>query len=476
MVISAQLMEDLVKVLTPLMDTPNNREGYVLRALGTGSRVSNRLAWDGSANEFIPKLVKELANFKKLCALLEVIREEVGEDVKKLINRLLQQIIQQQLTDILAPLEQKQEIFQVMKKAYVECCPRNWGEDWEDESPDTLEKILSNLGDMPQGNAHESPIVQFVARLSQNPNISEPTATQLKEWVQQNAKNFSQLLTEISDDEVTTKEQQDSIPTYLIILIKPSQQNQNKHYSVAAWFISDGRKDKFDFRTGQGYNSLDIQEQEEIFQLKQIPTLVQNFLTQAANKYMMDWCEPPIIMFFLPFKLLNEPIDSWKIEKIPLGIQYHVVIRSCGRLKGYLFRNIWIQKWQALQHRMDSLDEKNLIFGDGDWKSLLNKLDQPKVVGVKLLKPPSKDIINVLEKTATPVAIWFRKSLKEINLQEQFETLVKGGMGALPKIIKEKRSEAFSIDKEQHIGHHISLLWEDPYLLPIETSQFKMPT
>ena len=45
------------------------------------------------------------------------------------------------------------------------------------------------------------------------------------------------------------KEQEKS-QTYLIILLESSKQHRTQRYFVSAWFIPDGRKDKFDFRTG----------------------------------------------------------------------------------------------------------------------------------------------------------------------------------------------------------------------------------
>ncbi|MFN6569052.1 hypothetical protein [Dendronalium sp. ChiSLP03b] len=35
----------------------------------------------------------------------------------------------------------------------------------------------------------------------------------------------------------------------------------------------------------------------------------------------------------------------------------------------------------------------------------------------------------------------------------------------LPKLIHEKRKDAVDIHKDNHIGHHLSILWEDPELL-----------
>ncbi|NEQ87398.1 MAG: hypothetical protein F6K26_47485, partial [Moorea sp. SIO2I5] len=84
---------------------------------------------------------------------------------------------------------------------------------------------------------------------------------------------------------------------------------------------------------------------------------------------------------------------------------------------------------------------------------------------------PYNDIFGVIEGRAVSVALWLRKNyLKSINYQDEFEQLLKCKINELPKNVIEKRSEAFSNakNKKEHIGHHIALLWEDPYLLPTQ--------
>lgn len=370
------------------------------------------------------------------------------------------------LSQILAPLET--DYIKQMKQAYFACFTENWHEDCERPIPDTLKQILDNLVDMPQGNAPYSCTVQFVARLLVDAEILQPTAKKLKAWGEEQENNFPELLTQINNEKVSRKEQK-SVPTYLIVLLQPSKQHQNKRYFVSAWFIPDGRNNKFDFRTGQGYKFLDFKNQEkDTFTLREISIVLEDLLKQINSKYTTDHSEPPIIVFFLPLKLLNKPLDSCKIGNFPLGILYQVVIRSCGRLKDdYGFRSVWIQKWQNLQQQVNHSDSNNVILGNCDSRTLFVQLNKSNTIGLKLTQPPSKEIINVIEQTATPVAIWVRSSLKEINCQAELDALLRGAIAGLPSLVKQKRVEAFPIeDKEKHIGHHLSLLWEDPCLLP----------
>ncbi len=424
----------------------------------------DNIALGDNYTEIVFKVVEFFKSKNKLAELIDKAREANDgnyklQEVANKINALTS------LFEILIPLENK--FINQIKQAYLACCPDNWHENLEEEIPGTLQEILAKLQDMPQGNASQIPIIQFVARLLENSEISELTAKNLKKLGKQNANNFSQLLTQMNNEQVSRKEQQEIIPTYLIVLIKPSIQ-YHKRYSVAGWFIRDGRNDKFDFRMGTGYTPLEIPNLEkDTFNLKEVPIALEYFFKQINNNYMTDCSAPPTIVFFLPFKLLSEPVERWEIKSLPIGTQYQVVIRSCGRIKDYGFRSVWIQKWQALQQQINNFDCHNIISGDCDWKTLFVKLSKSDTLALKLAQPPSPEIMNVLDQTATPVAIWIRKSLININCQEQLDTLVKGGIAALPNIVREKRVDAFPIDDiEQHIGHHLSLLWEDPYLLP----------
>ncbi|RAM48151.1 MAG: hypothetical protein C6Y22_29420 [Hapalosiphonaceae cyanobacterium JJU2] len=99
MAINSELMQKLLPLLRPLMENESQRRGYLIRALGTNNLVQHRLVFNTPTNDFIPSLVNELVAFGNispgkpaLCALLEMIREDVGEDVKLRIDELLQNI------------------------------------------------------------------------------------------------------------------------------------------------------------------------------------------------------------------------------------------------------------------------------------------------------------------------------------------------------------------------------------------------
>ncbi|GET37768.1 WD-40 repeat-containing protein [Microseira wollei NIES-4236] len=81
------------------MQSESQRKGYLMRSLGMSTPVLNRLVFNQPVDDFITDMLRELVALSEttvgkpaLCALLEVIRSDVGEDVKISIDELLRQI------------------------------------------------------------------------------------------------------------------------------------------------------------------------------------------------------------------------------------------------------------------------------------------------------------------------------------------------------------------------------------------------
>ncbi|NEQ62199.1 MAG: hypothetical protein F6K53_34265 [Moorea sp. SIO4A1] len=107
---------------------------------------------------------------------------------------------------------------------------------------------------------------------------------------------------------------------------------------------------------------------------------------------------------------------------------------------------------------------------DQDLDRLFVQLSQQNVIGLKLLKAPPTigkgSVFAVILKAAIPVALWLRQNLSK-NCQEQVDGLINCCcIHELPEAVKKKRLEDLPMPPDTHIGHHLSLLWEDPYRVP----------
>lgn len=182
---------------------------------------------------------------------------------------------------------------------------------------------------------------------------------------------------------------------------------------------------------------------------------------------------------------MNKPIDNWRIkenerDKIssPIGYEYKVIVRSCERLEKYRKKNDWKYKWDTF---IDSSCSECFISGDfhsGD-KLYFNLLEK-KAIAVRFNQSPSPEIfpkiLNAIYKSAIPVALWIRQELQDLNIQAEIDDLLGCSTIELPEKVKDKRLQASShTDKQTHIGHHISLLWENPYILPPKKFEYTTP-
>lgn len=357
--------------------------------------------------------------------------------------------------------------FSLVKKAYQTCSPP----DWPYPIPDTLEGILVQLNTMPPGKSKYTKTEHFMAYLMADSALSQSVSQNLKTWGEQNIQEFPQLLNEVQESlgiKSTSEE------PYLMVVIRRSEQNsatnstQRNRYFVDAWLITDDR-----------IQSASIGEQlskpesfKETLTFDEIPELLKIFLAQIA-KYSSSKLT---IEIFLPLDLMNQAVDSWEIDdeydfSVTLGSQYKIVVRSYERiLPTYLYKGFWEEKWKIAQQLTDIEVGKTLISGDSNnLKKLFVELNQPDIIGLKLTTAPVQtgkgSVFALILKTAIPVALWLRQNLAD-NCDEKMNGLLQCYINQLPENVKMKRLDAVKEPPDTHIGHHLSLLWEDPDRLP----------
>ncbi|MDF5725784.1 MAG: XRE family transcriptional regulator [Rhizonema sp. PD37] len=91
----------LLPLLRPLMENEYQRRGYLTMALGIHMPVLNRLSWSLPVDAFIGDMFVKLVEFGEIspgkpaiCALLKVIREDVGVDIQATIDALIIEFLQ----------------------------------------------------------------------------------------------------------------------------------------------------------------------------------------------------------------------------------------------------------------------------------------------------------------------------------------------------------------------------------------------
>ncbi|NEO46320.1 MAG: hypothetical protein F6K55_20180 [Moorea sp. SIO4A3] len=420
---------------------------------------------------------------------------KTSNSLKKLINKALKENpdnpdlkaikekfkITTSLVKILRPLEIN--FINQMQQAYQACCPDELLEDWEDEIPDSLSEILGNLDDIPQATDNEKNIVKFVARLLDTGDIPKSHGDKLKKWLKNNANNVSNLLPQSSSHSQNYQQQNLDAQPYLLVKLESSKQyyqQRQPNYLVSAWFISD--ISHYDYlRNHQNCKFLetppdDGESEQDVFSLEDLPKLIKFFLNQSNQYYKKYSCKPSIV-FVLPYKLLNYEFERIEIKNnfdltLPIGSQYCVVIRSLKRLDNFKeipYRTNCITKWKTIKSSCQNRCAQKFVdvTNFNDWNKLYAYLETTNAA-LKLNKSPCNNIFRVIDTTAIPVALWLRKNnFTTINCQYELEQLLNSQINQLPEKVKQQRLDAFGKEnKQEHIGHHLALLWEDPYLLP----------
>ncbi|NEP20620.1 effector-associated domain EAD1-containing protein [Moorena sp. SIO3I6] len=454
-----------------------------------------QVASGGNLKEIVYNLVQDFQTRNSLENLLDGALNENprNSELKKLYSQEFK--IPPSLLTILFPLPNN--IIEPIQQAYKACCPNHF-DDWEDEPLESLAKILENLHEIAQGTDNEKPIVQFVDRLLETGDIPEPTAEKLKQWLEKNANNPSDLLSQSSSDSQNYQQPNLDAQPYLLIKLDSSKQycqQRQKRYLVSAWAIYEKINDNYSrdkpFKKLEHCREYDKNYGKNVISIKNdLPTLIKDFLNQLTRSNYPKKIPKPIIVFLVNRQLLKYKFDIIKIqdkydEPIVIGSEYCVVIRSIKRLemlKDYPgYQQEWEKKWKTLKESCEVCCHAQFcdISNFNDSRKLTHFLSWPPrennipryEIALKLYKPPSNKIYGVIEGKGIPVALWLRKNNCETkNDQDELDKLLNCKINELPEKVIEKRSEACSNakNKQEYIGHHLTLLWEDPYLIPTQ--------
>lgn len=359
-----------------------------------------------------------------------------------------------------------------IKTVFKACCNKDW---WQSHSPpNTLPATIAELQKVSQGDAPYRRTLLFAALLARYfPQISDS----LEKWVKSQGCDW-QLLSEAVapiyqeiQDELNPPVSFAKPMSYLVIKVDDTNP-KSEEYFVNAWFAADSWEKR------KAITVPTPKLGQKGFTIEEIPSLLDGFLDQV------DVFQELTIEFFLPYDLLTLPVDTWETQGLgiseAIGHNYRVSIRSVDRLRPTYnrYRGIWQQKWQKLNQESSPL-RNNFIVGDKiDPKELLAQLKQETVYGLQLERISASETFRSLYaaflQTGTPLGLWIRQSSSQCTEQENLTELLDYCVMELPEQVRQTRKKANIKDPEAHIGHHLTLVWEDPARLP-EVLSYQMP-
>ena len=353
----------------------------------------------------------------------------------------------------------------------------------------------------------------FIGYLVIQLNSRDALAKLLKEWLKKYQTKWEVLINTLENNLKQrslniAQKSTDKNPCLFVSLTE-----ENKSLMLRAWIVKDINNyhptEKEPQKRGE-YQSLTpnegislgnhLQENELINHLKKFKRESENICQSSLEK----------VQFFLPYRFIEKeikPIDLFSIDEVATatgcdphhwGVDHEIIMRFSERITAENINNqqtyLWIKKCQLfrniqqqnltqilkceeeIKELIESNNQQTIIF-----KKHLANNDHPNkilkyhkfnnVIGSRLTNLSQenslelKNILAILYETGIPLSLWIRPDANpELNCQEKLDPICQCPLEKLPEIIKNRRSAAWLEDN--HIGNHLSLLWDDYQLVP----------
>jgi hypothetical protein len=308
---------------------------------------------------------------------------------------------------------------------------------------------------------------------------------ELNQWLQKYLKNDWESLVRLLELKREQKRtnlsggtEQEKEPCLLVSVTK-----ENNGLRLRSWIIEDVKHYDPTQESPQKRNYCkSLQSNEGII----IKNLEQQFFVQYLKDvyqeaFKLCQCSINKIQIFFPYKLIEkeiEPIDLLTIDKNPsfapppMGKKYEVIVRFSERLKTTLDQEslLWQNKCKKLKEKKGKIVAtitEICGFCDSEPFELYRKIMPENIIGARLEILQESHRENVMEAfyyAGIPLAIWVREA-ENFECQETLENIChQCNLENLSAHLKEKRRTDWR--KPNHIGNHLSLLWDDYQLVP----------
>lgn len=279
------------------------------------------------------------------------------------------------------------------------------------------------------------------------------------------------------------------LESYLMITVE-SDCDRPKEFLVNGWLLMDdspGEPDFFQFKP-----ILDGNETAAgiICQKNYLPEVFNQLLEKTLYKYLIAEYYQLNIEVFLPMSLMGIAVDQWLIDdpilvKRPLGVRYPIRLRSLERMNHrYLaaYHCSWCQNWDRVRKYLEKNPDPELFDHLQNMENLKSKpLAQQlaEKICLKVTCPIPQDKTEELFKgilmATTPIALWTTyKTEPHSSVSAEIDRILSQPLKNLCKSVQKIRAEADAEENEQHLGGHLSLLWDNPYrLLPDTMEELK---
>lgn len=343
--------------------------------------------------------------------------------------------------------EKRDELKGTIDEVLRQCNPNGYGNNWKTQ--------LIELLDLPPNGGWEAEgrSVQFVMQLVRMDEIPEVVYDRLKQWVEHRSLDFAALLERITREMKGKKISLSNVCKNVMVIVDPVE-TADDQVRLSLWQV-------FDHETNDPYNALKLIS-EKVIVIDRLPQFIwQTMGDTFGNK-------KPIIHYFVARSSFccDTAITPFGRRGRGLGCDYPFVIRTnlntCPT--GRRYHANWTEKWENIQRVLNhpmgdvirsincSLSEEEILEEMMDLNAAI--LQECDDVG---------DLFELIaEDTALPVALWSREPL----FQERLADMLDCEVHALRDRIRQERDQAHQSRSQDSLGNHLSLVWEDPKIVP----------
>lgn len=409
----------------------------------------------------------------KLSELLGCIKSQTSEPPDLKLYKALLKLLSFTDADLsnLSSIIQDKTVGEMVKKAYQDSLPPD-ADLWVKGASD-LSQMLSELDQIRK-------LGDFLFRLSQDQKLPLEYQSYLK--------NLAEKLKEKKSDAKTQYPRAKYLDSYLMIKVEPynlQPQECPKEFLVNGWLLMDdssGNPDLSQFKPMLHGNETAA---GIICQEKQLDEVFNQLVEKIAEYYPLN------IEVFLPMSLMGIAVDQWLIDdpmlnKRPLGVRYPIRLRSLDRMMKLTplaaYRCHWQQNWDRVRTFLEEKPGTELFEHLQNMENLTSKrlaLSLKEKIGLKVTCPipqgKTEDLFKGILLATTPIALWTRCEIEPHSSgSAEIDRILSQPLKNLCKSVQEIREKAEAEENEQHLGCHLSLLWDNPYrLLPDTMEELK---
>ena len=301
----------------------------------------------------------------------------------------------------------------------------------------------------------EGNLVRLAMVLAQMEGTPSQARDGLMHWVECYARfNFrvlhTRILRELGHQQIPISNQ----CQHLMVSVDPVEPTQELRISL--WAIADR----------ETYNPNHPPQPlvpERVLSRDKLPAVLRELIRQKLRKDPI-----PTIHLFVPRTLFDDDLEVMPCNSlgVRLGSEYPVLIRTNLKTHpvGCYYYDDWQEKWERWEAAFENDSSQHIEVIDCSLQGIetIEKLKDRDAAILDNCHSASDFFELIAPETALPVALWVRES----QFYVEIPTLLDGKVKNLPDRIREERRIASKCPTETMLGDRLSLIWEDPKIIP----------